>query len=358
MIPFNRFGVRKTEKPVWHRYILWSLMGATVLTLVIGIKLFMVLFGRAITLPAGSSGQLYIRTGETLEKVAEELKNTGVHSNISEFIWVAHRKKLDQTLKPGHYVITDGMSNFHLVRMMALGRQTPVRVIFHNMRSIEQLAGRLASQIEADSASLLKTFSDSVIQRKAGFNAATIPSMFIPNTYEVYWTVTPEQFFSRMHDEYNIFWNETRKNRCKEIGYSIDEVVTLASIVEQETNKNSEKSTIAGVYINRLRKKIPLQADPTVKYAIGDFSIRRIKAEHLTIESPYNTYKYNGLPPGPICLPSVSSIEAVLNYEDHGYYYFCAKDDLSGYHEFARDYNAHLHNARKYQRALNAMGIK
>ncbi len=358
MIPFNRFGARKSEKPAWHRYILWSLMGATMLALIIGIKLYMVLFGRAVTLPAGTSGQLYIRTGETLDMVTAELEKMGVHNHISEFKWVAYRKKLEQNLKPGHYVITDGMSNFQLIRMLSVGKQTPVRVIFHNIRSLEQLAGRLAGQIEADSASLIRTFNDSAIQRKAGFNAASIPAMFIPNTYEVYWTITPEHFFSRMLGEYKAFWNESRKNKCKEMGYSIEEIVTLASIVEQETNKNSEKSTIAGVYINRLRSGIPLQADPTVKYAVGDFSLRRIRREHLTIDSPYNTYKYNGLPPGPICIPSIASVEAVLNYEDHGYYYFCAKDDLSGYHEFARDYNTHLRNARRYQHALNAMGIK
>ncbi|HAQ64452.1 MAG TPA: endolytic transglycosylase MltG [Bacteroidales bacterium] len=358
MIPFNRFSARKTEKPAWHRYILWSLMGATVLALIIGIKLYMVLFGTAITLPADTYGHLYVRTGETLESIAEDMRKMGVHPRLREFKWVAHRKKLDQTLKPGHYVLTNGMSNFQLTRMLALGRQTPVRVIFHNIRTIGQLAGRIASQIEADSASLIKTFNDSVMLNKAGFNASTLPAMFIPNTYEVYWTLTPKEFFNRMHDEFNVFWDESRKKRCAEMGYSITQIVTLASIVEQETNKNSEKSTIAGVYINRLRKGMPLQADPTVKYAVGDFSLRRITGEHLTIDSPYNTYKYQGLPPGPICFPSIASVEAVLNYEDHGYYYFCARDDLSGYHEFARDYNTHMTNARRYQRALNALGIK
>lgn len=356
-IPYNRFGANKPAKPAWHRYILWLLLGATTISIAAGIKLFFVLFGANIVLHNDSDRHLYIRQGTTLDQLVDEMKNRHILVHPGEFRWVARQKDLGAYIKPGHYELTPGMNNIRLVMNLATGHQTPVRVIFNNIRTIPQLAGRLAKQLEADSAALLKTFSDTLLLRKAGFTEATLPAIFIPNTYEMYWTIPPADMFRRMLHEYHVFWDSARMALCRADGLTPVGVVTLASIVEQETNKNSEKSRIAGVYINRLHSGMPLQADPTVKFALGDFGLKRIRHEHTETDSPYNTYKYAGLPPGPICLPSIASVEAVLNYERHGYYYFCAKDDLSGYHEFSRSYDEHMQNARRYQKALNRMNI-
>lgn len=356
-IPLHQSAARKPEKPVWHRYIIWSLLAATGLALATAIKLYLVLFGSNIHLPSSEDKHLYIRHGSTIEKVADDLHQRGILSHPKEFLWVARKKKLDQNLVAGHYELHEGMSNFLLTRMIDLGRQTPVRMVFHNIRTIEQLAGTLARQLEADSTSLMNIFGDTALLRQYQQTKPTLPQLFIPNTYEVYWTISPQELLERMKRESDIFWDSSRVKKCSDLGFSKNQVMTLASIVDQETNKNSEKPVIAGVYINRLKSRMPLQADPTIKFAVGDFSLRRIKGEHLAIDSPYNTYKYAGLPPGPICLPSIASIDAVLNHDDHGYYYFCAKDDFSGYHVFARSYQEHLTNARRYQRALNANGI-
>lgn len=356
-IPLHHSFAQKPKKPSWHRYIIWSLLAATILALATGLKLYLVLFGANIHLPDEAGKHLYVRKGATIESVAADLHRRGILANPREFLWVAHRKNLDQNLKAGHYELSDGMSNFLFARMLSLGRQMPVKMVFHNVRTFEQLAGTLARQIEADSASLMKVFGDSALLRQYQQTKQTLYQLFIPNTYEVYWTISPQELIGRMKRESDVFWDSTRVKKSDDLGFSKNQVITLASIVEQETNKNSEKAVIAGVYINRLKSRMPLQADPTIKFAVGDFGLRRIKGEHLAIDSPYNTYKYAGLPPGPICLPSIASVDAVLNYSDHGYYYFCASDDFSGYHVFARNYQEHLVNARRYQRALNARGI-
>lgn len=220
------------------------------------------------------------------------------------------------------------------------------------------LAGKIGKQIEADSASIAKLLHDKDYVGKLGFNERTLPAMFLPDTYEFYWNTDAESFISRMLQEYNKFWNEDRKKAAKDKGLSPVEVSILASIVDKETNKTDEMPRIAGVYINRLHSNWLLQADPTLIFAIGDFSIKRVLNVHKEIESPYNTYKYIGLPPGPICIPSVAAVKAVLNAENHNYFYFCAKEDFSGYHNFAKTLTEHNHNAVKYQNALNQRGIR
>ena len=212
--------------------------------------------------------------------------------------------------------------------------------------------------IEADSADIAALLKDEETAKKYGFNKQTFCSMFIPNTYEFWWNTSAEEFVQRMADEYKKFWNDDRKAKANELGLSQSQVSTLASIVESETQKNDEKARIAGVYINRLKKDWLLQADPTVVFAAGDFTIKRILNKHLEINSPYNTYKYKGLPPGPICIPSTTSIDAVLNYEHHNYMYFCAKEDFSGYHNFATTNAQHEANARRYHDALRKAGIR
>lgn len=301
---------------------------------------------------------IYIPTGSDFNAVMDTLNSQGLLVRESSFRWVANRKKYPENIKPGRYVVCDRMSNNNLVNMLRGGWQSPVNVTFNYMRNVDMLAGKIGKQIEADSASIAKLLHDKDYVGKLGFNERTLPAMFLPDTYEFYWNTDAESFISRMLQEYNKFWNEDRKKAAKDKGLSPVEVSILASIVDKETNKTDEMPRIAGVYINRLHSNWLLQADPTLIFAIGDFSIKRVLNVHKEIESPYNTYKYIGLPPGPICIPSVAAVKAVLNAENHNYFYFCAKEDFSGYHNFAKTLTEHNHNAVKYQNALNQRGIR
>ncbi len=300
---------------------------------------------------------IYIPTGSDFKDVKTILYKQGLIIHRKNFEWLAKRKEYPKFVKPGHYVLKNGMSNKELINLLRSGNQTPIRLIFNNIRTKENLAQRVSEQIQADSASIVKLLSDPAYLADMGLNQYTATTIFIPNTYQIFWTTTADDFIKRMKQEYEKFWNEERKAKADSLNMSIAEVITLASIVEKETQKNDEKKRIAGVYINRLKKKWYLQADPTLVYAIGDFSIKRVLNEHKEIDSPFNTYKNKGIPPGPICIPSISSIDAVLNYEKHRYLYFCANHDLSGYHVFARTYEQHIENAEKYRRALNKLRI-
>ena len=270
---------------------------------------------------------------------------------------MAQKKELPANVHPGHYVVKNGISNNQLVNMLRGGLQTPVKVKFNNIRDIDQLAGRIATQIEADSASIANVLHNQDYINQLGFNKYTIPALFLPDTYEFYWNTDAEGFVVRMFQEYNKFWTEERKQQAQAKGLTPIQVSTLASIVNKETNMTDEMPRVAGVYINRLRNNWLLQADPTLIFAWNDFSIRRVLDRHKEIESPYNTYKYAGLPPGPICIPSIAAVKAVLNAEDHHYFYFCAKEDFSGYHNFAKTLSEHNRNAVRYQQALNQRGI-
>ena len=250
------------------------------------------------------------------------------------------------------------MSCGEVVTMLRGGMQAPLNLRINNIRTIDQLAGRLASQIEADSSTLYRWLASDSVAQNYGFTAESFIAMFIPNTYQVYWTISPEALLKRMKREYDRFWTRERENCLSRTGLSKIEVSILASIVSQETEKADEMPVIAGVYINRLRRNMLLQADPTVKFAVGDFTLRRILKKHLRIDSPYNTYLYPGLPPGPICMPSIAAIDAVLNYQEHDWLYFCAKGDFSGYHNFARTLTEHNRNARAYARSLDKAGIR
>lgn len=270
----------------------------------------------------------------------------------------ARRIRLAETFKPGHYVLRPGMSVIEVARMLKLGLQTPVRVTINNVRTPPQLAGKLARQLDADSASLAAALTSGRIAAEAGFDSVTLFSMFIPDTYEFYWTVSPEELVRRMKREYDRFWTEERDAKRRRSGLSRLEVMTLASIVYEETRKTDEMPLIAGVYINRLRRGIPLQADPTVKYAMQDFGLRRILHRHLKFPSPYNTYVNKGLPPSPICMPGRNAIDAVLDFEEHDYIFFCARPTFDGYHNFARTLREHNANARAYAKELNRRNIK
>ena len=296
----------------------------------------------------GENVSLYIPTGADYQYVKNKIVAMNVLKSEKAFNWLAKKTKYNENVHPGRYVLVDGMTNQQLVNMLRMGYQTPVKVVFNNMRTIEQLAGRISEQIEADSTSIVDA-----IYANDDVDATT----FIPNTYEFYWNTGAEDFVNKMLVEYKRFWNETRQQKAQDINLKPREVSILASIIDKETSKTSEMPRIAGVYMNRLNKRWPLQADPTLIFALGDYNIRRVLDVHKNIDSPYNTYKYAGLPPGPICIPSIAAIDAVLNAEKHNYFYFCAKDDLSGYHVFAKTISEHNRNAEKYRRALNKQKI-
>jgi UPF0755 protein len=301
--------------------------------------------------------ELYVSRHTNYEALIDSLKPNIKHHFAFDIY--AERLNLKESFKKGHYVVKDGMNVIEIVRMLKLGLQTPVNVTMNNVKIPAQLAGKLAAQLEADSVELVNVLTDKALAKKMGFESPlTMFSIFLPNTYEFYWTVKPEEFVERMYKEYKNFWNGARDEKRKRTGLNRVEVATLASIVYEETRKVDEMPRVAGVYMNRLRTGMPLQADPTIKYAMQDFGLRRILNRHLKTPSPYNTYINRGLPPSPICMPSVEAIDAVLNFEKHDYVFFCARPTFDGYHNFAKTYSEHLRNARAYQAELNKRNIK
>jgi UPF0755 protein len=306
-----------------------------------------------VVIKEGKETYLYIPTGSQYTDVLKSLHENRYVKDTASFSWLAKRMGYTTRVKPGRYLIEYNMHNRELISMLRSGVQKPVKVVFHNIRTTNQLAGVIAKQIEADSVSLVRILNTQSRAENYGFSKETFIAMFIPNTYELYWNTSAEDFCDRMLKEYKKFWNSSRREKAGKIDYSPVEITTIASIVEEETQYNPEKPVIAGVYINRLKKGMALQADPTVKFAVGDFSIKRVLNKHTEYQSPYNTYRQPGLPPGPICIPSISSINAVLNYQRHEYLYFCAKDDFSGAHAFAKTLQQHNINADAYRKALN-----
>lgn len=300
---------------------------------------------------------VYIPTGSTFDDVVRILTKEQILKDLSSFEWLAEVKKYNQNIKPGRYRIKKGMNNNELINLLRSGKQEPVRLTIRGFRNYQVLAGYISHKLEADSTSICNIFEDPLMAEKYGFNEHNFVSIIIPNTYEFFWNTSAIDFFERMALEYKKFWTTERKNKAQNIGLSQTEVAILASIIQSETNKKDEMPNIAGVYINRLKKGMLLQADPTVIYAVGDYSIHRVKQEHLEYDSPYNTYIHSGLPPGPIAIAYPYALDAVLNYNNHNFLYFCAREDFSGYHVFAKTLEEHLNNARKYQRELNKKKI-
>lgn len=296
---------------------------------------------------------LLIRPGESFRQLQERLYNEDIVQDGVSFGFLAKLMDYDENMKPGHYILKKNMTNIEAIRLLRSGQQTPLNVTFNNLRLKRELASRLTKDLIAEEEELYRLMNDSATVAAYGFDTVNIVSMFIPNTYQFFWTTTAEEVMERMHREYETFWTEERRQKAQRRGMTPQEVSVLASIVQAETSKADEMPRVAGVYLNRLNRNMRLEADPTLVYAANDFSIRRVLNEHKSIDSPYNTYMYRGLPPGPINIPHIAALDAVLNAEDHNYIFFCAKDDFSGYHAFAATYNEHLRNARKYQRALN-----
>lgn len=303
-------------------------------------------------------GYLYIRKGADFKEVLDSLKKNDMLQDVKSFAFIAKLAGYQDKVRAGRYMIKANSNNIKVVRMLRNGKQEPVKLTFNNIRLKEDLAEKVGGKFYFSEDSLLHYLKDPEVAKHYGFDTSTFMSMFIPNTYEFYWDVKSKVFLDKMHKEYEKFWTKERLDKAKAIGFTPVQVSTLASIVEAETNQQTERSRIAGLYINRLNINMPLQADPTVKYAVRDFSIKRIYQVHTQINSPYNTYKYTGLPPGPINLPSIASIDAVLNYERNKYLYFCASCTRIGFHDFTENYNDHVNNANRYRGYLDKEKIK
>ena len=299
---------------------------------------------------------IYIDRDDDVDSVSHKIIEAGHPKQMHGFESLIRYK--GYTPKTGRYALhpTDNMRYLH--RRLSMGYQTPVKLTIGSVRTLDRMARNVARQLMIDSTEVMKLMNDTAFIRQLGYTPQTLPALFIPNTYEVYWNMSAEDFMARMQKEHKAYWNEKRMKQAEAIGLTPIEVATLASIVEEETAVNAEKPMVAGLYINRLKRGMLLQADPTVKFSMGDFELRRILYKHLEVDSPYNTYKYAGLPPGPIRVPSYQGLESVLNYTKHPYIYMCAKEDFSGTHNFAVTSAQHAANARRYQQALNRRGIR
>lgn len=341
-----------------RKSFVWLLVAAplVVLLAVIAINYQHKIFRNNIRAGAGDVF-FYIPTGSGYDDVVQLLADQEIIKDTASFRWVAEKKNYPNHVYPGRYFISSGMGNNDLVNLLRSGMQEPIDLTFNNIRSLEKLAGVVGSQLESDSAELISLFRNRDFIESLGLTVETFPGIFIPNTYKVYWNTGGEEFVERMMKEYNTFWEDGRDHKAALIGLERMEVVTLASIVDEESLMTEEEAMIAGVYMNRLESGMRLQADPTIKFAVGDMNIQRVLKKYLQVDSPYNTYLHAGLPPGPITVPSISSIDAVLGYEHHDYYYFCAKEDFSGYHNFSKTLAQHNKNARSYQNALNRRKI-
>lgn len=325
-----------------------------ILLLVGGIGAY-VIYNMVYRTYAGEPVRIFIPRDATVQSIRDSLTvKLGDYGKDVYFLW--SRQNAKPSAAHGSYVVEPGMKAITMSRNLRFGRQTPIKLTFNNVRTIDELASRLSSKMEWGTSDFMDA-CDSVLAEK-GFTKQTYAAAFLPDTYEFFWTTSAADVVSRLSDYRDKFWNDERRARAASLGLNPVKVATLASIVEEETSKNDERGKVARLYLNRLNKNMLLQADPTVKFAVGDFSLRRILNRHLAVDSPYNTYKNTGLPPGPIRIVERRTLEAVLDAPKHDYLYMCAKDDFSGYHNFAVDFPAHQTNARRYQQALNRRGIK
>lgn len=301
---------------------------------------------------------LYIKTGSGFADVMKTIKQKGIVKDTTAFMQVAYSEKYENRVKPGKYRLHKGMGNKKLIRMLALGEQEQVKLAFQNVRLKETFAGMIGRKLEADSVSIIHLLDSTAYLKQFGFTPDNVYVMFLPNSYKMYWNGSAEKFFMRMNDEYQKFWTLARKEQAKTIGLTPVQTSILASIVDAEALHDNEMPEIAGLYMNRLNNGMKLEADPTLIFALKDFTIKRVLNKYKVFDSPYNTYLNTGLPPGPIMMPSVNAVKAILNYRKHNYIYMCAKEDFSGYHNFATNMADHLVNAQKFHQALDKLNIK
>jgi UPF0755 protein len=301
---------------------------------------------------------IYIQEKTTFQQLVTLMKKEQIIQDVVSFSFVAKLLNYQKRVKAGRYVIKKNMNNLTAIRMLRAGEQKPIELTFNNIRLLDDFTERVAQELTFKKEDLQKLLKNPTFVKKYGFDTTNIMAMFLPNTYQIYWNTKPEAFVEKMYKSYQKFWDKNRLEKAKKLGLTPIEISILASIVQAETQKQDEKSRVAGVYLNRLNKKMKLEADPTLVFAAKDFSIKRVLDVHKKINSPYNTYKYAGLPPGPINMPTEATLNATLNAENHNFIFFCAKEDFSGYHNFAVTYDEHLKNARLYQKALDLKGIK
>ena len=328
-------------------------LGATILVLIA----LALVFTAKVSI-TGEPSAVLVDDDDNIDSVKVKLSQMSGGMTVWAFGILADASGYSSHIRTGRYEVNADTRLLPFFRKIRNGSQDPVKLTIRSVRTVPQLAAFLGDKLMLDSAAIASAMTDSTFCASMGYDAQTIISLFVPNTYEVYWDVSLERFFERMKKENAAFWTADRTRKAADAGLDKVEVFTLASIIDEETANNAEKPMVAGMYINRLHKGMPLQADPTVKFALQDFALRRIYHEHLNVQSPYNTYRNVGLPPGPIRIPSVAGIDAVLGYVHHDYLFMCAKEDFSGTHNFARTYAEHLQNAARYSKALNERGIK
>jgi UPF0755 protein len=301
----------------------------------------------------GKEDRMIVIPNDADFKTVQKILHEGDYvQDLMSFAFLSRMMDYDKKVKPGRFILKANMTNLQAIRLLRLGKQEPVRITFNNVRLLKDLAEKITTNLSMRPDEFEAAAVKFSMNNKHGFNKDNLMCMFIPNTYEVYYNILPDALMERMYDEYVIFWNDERKAKAAQLGLSPVEVSILASIVQAEAMKQDEAPVIAGLYLNRLKQDMPLQADPTLVFASGDFSLKRVLNEHKEIDSPYNTYKYAGLPPGPINMPRVNCVDAVLNHDVNNYLYMCAKEDFSGYHNFTDNYRQQINNAKRYQRAL------
>ena len=329
-------------------FVFWTLVGC---------GLFSNQFKSNVAIKDSAEVYVCLPTNATMEILLESVKKTNVIIDFGSFEKMAKSKNLDKKYKPGRYRLKNGMSNYDLIKLFKSGKQVTVKISFHYARTVNHLAGKLNGKLEADSTDLVNFWNDySTMKKLYDVDPPNIPMLFIPNTYDFYWNTDAKEFTDKIYKQYEKFWNDERKAKAKKLGLTSAEVVTLASIVQSEQSKIKEEwPIIARLYLNRLQMGMKLQADPTVIYAIGDFTITRVLEKHLAFESPYNTYLHEGLPPGPIMITEPECIDAVLDPDSNAYIYMCAKEDFSGKHNFTSSFSEHQKNAKKYQRELSKL---
>jgi UPF0755 protein len=313
-------------------------------------------FGPTVSAPEGK--YFYIKTGSTYDDVRRSLIDQKIIGNTFFFDIISKQLKYPAKVKPGRYQVKKGTSVLSLLRMLRSGNQSPVQLVINKLRLKEDLAKKIAANFECDSASVMKVLTDPEVLRKYGADNNTMMTNVIPNTYSIYWNTAPEKIIDKLHTEKEKFWNAERLAKAKAMNLTPEQVYSMASIVEEETNKEEDKGKIASVYLNRMSTGMKLQADPTVKFAMKNFALTRIRQGHLAYVSPFNTYQNAGLPPGPICTPSMKTIDAVLNAPQTNYIYFVARPDWSGLSNFTQSYAEHLVNAQNYQHFLDSVNIK
>jgi UPF0755 protein len=332
------------------------IFGILLIALLIGGYAAWQIFGPTVSAP--ESKYFYIKTGTAYGDVRQSLIDQKIISNTWFFDLVSKQLKYPRLVKAGRYQVKNGESIFSLVRMLRSGNQSPVNLVINKLRLKEDLAQKIAASFECDSASVMEVLNDAETLQKFNVNNNTLMTIVIPNTYSILWNTPAKKIIDKLYSEKEKFWNTVRLNKAKALNLTPEQVYTMASIVEEETNKEHDRGLIASVYLNRINTGMKLQADPTVKFAMKNFGLKRIRFVHLSYDSPFNTYINAGLPPGPICTPSTKTIDSVLNAPQTNYIYFVAKPDWSGLSNFCQSYEEHLVNAKNYQRFLDSVNIK